>query len=76
LNNESYTFVRDNSILNLKDNEFVTRTSTMTNNEKNLDNKKTTDDIIRKKKIHSKKVKNKGRKVLGKCSQGYSPIYE
>jgi hypothetical protein len=48
----------------------------MTNNEKNLDNKKTTDDIIRKKKIHSKKVKNKGRKVLGKCSQGYSPIYE
>ncbi|HEX7258082.1 MAG TPA: hypothetical protein VF242_08475 [Nitrososphaeraceae archaeon] len=75
LNNENYTFVSDNSILNLENNEFVTTT---TNNEKNSsDIKKTTsDDIIGKKKIHSKKADNKGRKILGKSLQGHSPVYE
>ena len=29
-----------------------------------------------KKKIHTKKVDNKGRKILGKSLQGHSPIYE
>jgi hypothetical protein len=28
------------------------------------------------KKIHSKKVDNKGRKILGKSLQGHSPVYE
>jgi hypothetical protein len=27
-------------------------------------------------KIHTKKVDNKGRKILGKSLQGHSPIYE
>jgi len=31
---------------------------------------------IEKKKIYSKKVDNKGRKILGKILQGHSPIYE
>jgi hypothetical protein len=29
-----------------------------------------------KKRIHSKKVDNKGRKILGKSLQGHSPVYE
>ena len=35
---------------------------------------KPTDRI--EKKIHSKKVDNKGRKILGKSLQGHSPVYE
>jgi hypothetical protein len=34
------------------------------------------DERIEKKKIHSKKENNKGRKTLGKSMQGHSPIYE
>ena len=72
-NNENYTFVRD-SILDFKNDESATTT---TNNEQNSENKKTTaDGIIEKKKIHSKRVDNKGRKVLGKSLQGHSPVYE
>ena len=26
--------------------------------------------------IHSKKIDNKGRKILGKSLQGHSPVYE
>jgi hypothetical protein len=64
LNNENYTFVNDN-ILDLK------------NNENNSENKKTIDnERIEKKKIHSKKSDNKGRKILGKSLQGHSPVYE
>jgi hypothetical protein len=72
-NKEEYTFVSSNNILNnvnnLKDNES-TRTTT---NEKKSENKP--DERIEKK-IHSKKVDNKGRKILGKSLQGHSPVYE
>jgi hypothetical protein len=62
-----YTFVSNDAILNnLNDNES-------TNNEKKTENKP--DERIEKK-IHSKKVDNKGRKILGKSLQGHSPIYE
>jgi hypothetical protein len=73
-NKEEYTFVSSDNILNnvnnLKDNESTTTTTT---NEKLLENKP--DERIEKK-IHSKKVDNKGRKILGKSLQGHSPVYE
>ena len=65
-NKEDYTFVSDNNILNNLQNESI-------NNEKKSENKP--DERIEKK-IHSKKVDNKGRKILGKSLQGHSPIYE
>ena len=66
-NKEEYTFVSSDNILNnITDNEC-------TNNGKTPENKP--DERIEKK-IHSKKVDNKGRKVLGKSLQGHSPIYE
>lgn len=75
-NKEEYTFVSSDNILNninnLKDNEPTTITTT-TNNEKKSENKP--HERIEKK-IHSKKVDNKGRKILGKSLQGHSPIYE
>jgi len=63
---ENYTFVNE-SILNFNNNK-----------NKYSENKKTTavDEKIEKKKIHSKKADNKGRKILGKSLQGHSPIYE
>jgi 6-phosphogluconolactonase/glucosamine-6-phosphate isomerase/deaminase len=69
-NKEDYTFVRDNILNNvnkIKNNPYAT-----TNNDK-IENK--TNERIEKK-IHSKKVDNKGRKILGKSLQGHSPIYE
>jgi hypothetical protein len=63
--NGNYTFVGENNILNNLQNE--------SNNEKKLENKS---DARIEKKIHSKKVDNKGRKILGKSLQGHSPIYE
>ncbi len=69
-NNEVYTFVSDNilnNVNNVKDNLSET-----TNNEK-IENKR--NERIEKK-IHTKKVDNKGRKILGKSLQGHSPIYE
>ena len=72
-NKEDYTFVSSDNILNdvnnLKDNESTTTTT----NEKKLENKP--DERIEKK-IHSKKVHHKGRKILGKSLQGHSPVYE
>jgi hypothetical protein len=63
-NNEDYTFVSSDDILNnTKDNES-------TNNENKPQNNP--DERIEKK-IHSKKVDNKGRKILGKSLQGHSP---
>ena len=72
-NKEDYTFVRDNilnNVHNIKDNESITTI----NNEKKIGDKPA--GIIEKKKIHSKKIDNKGRKTLGKSLQGHSPIYE
>jgi hypothetical protein len=72
-NKEDYTFVRDNilnNVHNIKDNE----STTAINNEKKIWDKPA--GIIEKKKIHSKKVDNKGRKTLGRSLQGHSPIYE
>ncbi|MGZ5509982.1 MAG: hypothetical protein ACXWFC_05845 [Nitrososphaeraceae archaeon] len=66
-NKENYTFVSSDNILNnTKDNESI-------NNEIKSGTKP--NDRIEKK-IHSKKVNNKGRKILGKTLQGHSPIYE
>ena len=65
-NKEDYTFVSDDILNNVKDNES-------TNNEKKPENKS---DERLEKKIHSKKVDNKGRKILGKSLQGHSPVYE
>jgi hypothetical protein len=70
-NKEDYTFVSNNNILNnIKDNE----STTTINNEKKFGNKP--DERIEKKKIHSKKSQQKGRKILGKSMQGHSPVYE
>jgi len=66
-NNGDYTFVSDDILHNAKDNP-----SAITNNEK-IENKP--NDRIEKK-IHSKKVDNKGRKILGKSLQGHLPVYE
>jgi len=55
-NKEDYTFVNNNITDNTKNNESI-------NNEIKSGNKPT--DRIEKK-IHSKKVDNKGRKILGK----------
>ena len=73
--NKDYTFVSNDNILNnvnnIEDNESA---ATTTNNEIKFGNK--SKEIIEKNKIHSKKVDNKGRKILGKSLQGHSPIYE
>jgi hypothetical protein len=73
--NKDYTFVSNDNILNnvnnIEDNESA---ATTTNNEIKFGNK--SKEIIEKKKVHSKKVDNKGRKILGKSLQGHSPIYE
>ena len=71
-NKEDYTFVSDNIINNV--NNIKYNESTTKNKEKKFENKP--DGIIEKKKIHSKKLDNKGRKTLGKSLQGHSPIYE
>ena len=69
-NREDYTFVSDiilNNINNIGN-----------NNESKpyikIENK--SDERTEKKKIFSKKVDNKGRKILGKSMQGHSPVYE
>jgi hypothetical protein len=64
-NKGDYTFVSDDILNNVKDNES-------TNNEKSQSKP---GEIIEKK-IHRKKVDNKGRKILGKSLQGHSPVYE
>jgi hypothetical protein len=64
-NNGNYTFVGENNFLN--------NLQTESNNEKKSENKP---DARIEKKIYSKKVDNKGRKILGKSLQGHSPIYE
>ena len=68
---EDYTFVSNDKILNnIKENKSITTT----NNEKRFGNKP--NERIEKKKIHSKKSQQKGRKILGKSLQGHSPVYE
>jgi hypothetical protein len=62
-----YTFVSYDVLNNVKYNESA-------NNEKKIESKP--GEVIEKKKIHSKKVDNKGRKILGKSLQGHSPVYE
>ena len=55
-NKEDYTFVSDNVLINTKNNEYINneiKSGTKPNNRI-------------EKKIHSKKVENKGRKILGK----------
>ena len=78
-NKEDYTFVSNDNILNNVNNiedyeSATTTTTTTTNNEIKFGNK--SKEIIEKKKIHSKKVDNKGRKILGKSLQGHSPMYK
>jgi hypothetical protein len=69
-NKEDYTFVSDNILKNV-------------DNIKNNPSGTTTNETIEnrsreriEKKIHTKKVDNKGRKIMGKSLQGHSPIYE
>jgi hypothetical protein len=57
-----------NNVNNIKNNPSAKIT-----NNKNIENKP--NERIEKK-IHTKKVDNKGRKILGKSLQGHSPIYE
>jgi hypothetical protein len=64
-NKEDYTFVSDNILNNTKNGSI--------NNEIKSGTKP--NDRIEKK-IHSKKVDNKGRKILGKSMEGHSSIYE
>ena len=74
-NKEDYTFVSNDNVLNNVNNiEDNVSATTTTNNEIKFGNK--SKEIIEKKKIHSKKADNKGRKILGKSLQGHSPIYE
>ncbi len=74
-NKEDYTFVSNDNVLNnvnnKEDNESAT---TIMNNEIKFGNKPK--EMTEKKKIHSKKIDNKGRKILGKSLQGHSSIYE
>lgn len=69
-NREDYTFVSDSILNNINNID--------NNNESEpyikLENK--SDERTEKKKIFSKKVDNKGRKILGKSMQGHSPVYE
>jgi len=68
-NKKDYTFVSNGNIVNsLKNNNEST---TYTKLENNSD-----DEILEKKKIYSKKVDNKGRKILGRSIQSHSPVYE
>ena len=71
-NKEDYTFVSNDNILNNVNNIKNNNESTTYTKLEN----KSDDEIIEKKKIHSKKVDNKGRKILGKSLQGHSPVYE
>jgi hypothetical protein len=69
-NREDYTFVSDSILNNIN--------NIGNNNESEpyikIENK--SDERTEKKKIFSKKVDNKGRKILGKSMQGHSPVYE
>jgi hypothetical protein len=64
-NKEDYTFASDDILNNLKDNKSPNSEESGNKPDKRIE-----------KKIHSKKVDNKGRKILGKSMQGYSPVYE
>ena len=69
-NREDYIFVNDSILNNIN--------NIGNNNESEpyikIENK--SDERTEKKKIFSKKVNNKGRKILGKSMQGHSPVYE
>jgi hypothetical protein len=69
-NKEDYTFVSDNILKNVDN--IKNNPSGTTTNEK-IENRSRERD---EKKILTKKVDNKGRKILGKSLQGHSPIYE
>ena len=73
-NKEDYTFVSNDNILNNVNNIKKNNNESTTTYTK-LENK-SADEIIEKKKIYSRKVDNKGRKILGKSMQGHSPVYE
>jgi len=65
-NKGDYTFISNNILNNTKNNESI---------NKEIKSATKPNDRIEKK-IHSKKVDNKGRKILGKSLQGHSPVYE
>jgi hypothetical protein len=71
-NKEDYTFVSNDNIINNVNNIKNNNESTTTYAKL----EKRSDEIIEKKKIYSKKVDNKGRKILGRNMQGHSPVYE
>ena len=69
-NKEDYTFVSDKILKNV--NNIKNNPSGTTTNEKIVNRSR---ERIEKK-IPTKKVDNKGTKILGKSLQGHSPIYE
>lgn len=62
--NEEYTFIKDANLNNIRKAKSNDGKSVNKSNE------------IVEKKIHLRKLKNKGRKILSKNMQGHSPIYE
>lgn len=69
-NSENYTFINDNILDNI--NNINAEVDVIDSN----DNSNKKHDTRIDKKIDSKQMNNKGRKIIGKSMQGHSPIYE
>ncbi|HSF49147.1 MAG TPA: hypothetical protein VLA74_00160 [Nitrososphaeraceae archaeon] len=69
-NSENYTFINDNILDNI--NNINAEVDVIDGN----DNSNKKHDTRIDKKIDSKQMNNKGRKIIGKSMQGHSPIYE
>jgi hypothetical protein len=67
---ENYTFINDNILDNIDNTNAEVDVSDSNDNS----NKKQNSRID--KKINSKQMNNKGRKIVGKSMQGHSPVYE
>lgn len=69
-NSENYTFINYNILDNI--NNINAEVDVIDGN----DNSNKKHDTRIDKKIDSKQMNNKGRKIIGKSMQGHSPIYE
>jgi hypothetical protein len=69
-NSENYTFINDNILDNI--NNINAEVDVIDSN----DNSNKKHDTRIDKKIDSKQMNNKDRKIIGKSMQGHSPIYE
>jgi len=70
--NENYTFTSNNFLNDLNKDNYEPGNIVDDNDQKSS---KEIDPRIDKK-INSKHINNKGRKIMGKSMQGHSPIYE